>query len=138
MKKLLVLGAMLFALSNAFAQSIIEGTSATTLSPFATATRLLESGVATSLSPFASTLASAQARGVAGKEQLKDELSALNDDITSGAVKSIDDVRQPALKELFAEISQDESQMADINSVVKSGSDLHKIATAVTVALLME
>lgn len=138
MKNVLLVLALMFTLSNAFAQSALEATSATTLSPFATATRLLESGTVTSLAPFASTIASAQARGVAGKEQLKDELVALNDDMVSGAVKSIDEVRQPALKELFAEIAADEAQMDSINSVIKSGSKLHRIASAVTVSLLVE
>lgn len=138
MKNALLVLALMFTLSNAFAQNIIEATSATTLSPFATATRILESGIVTSLAPFASTIATAQARGVAGKEQLKDELVSLNDDMASGSVKSIDEVRQPALKELFAEIAADEAQMESINSVIKSGSKLHRIATAVTVSLLAE
>lgn len=138
MKNVLLILALMFTLSNAFAQSAIEATSAITLSPFATATRLLESGTVTSLAPFASTIATAQARGVAGKEQLKDELVALNDDMVAGTVKNIEEVRQPALKELFAEIAADEAQMDSINSVIKSGSKLHRIATAVTVSLLAE
>ncbi len=138
MKNVLLVIALMCTLSNAFAQSGIEATTAITISPFATATRLLESGTVTSLAPFASTIASAQARGVAGKEQLKDELVALNDDMVSGAVKSIDQVRQPALKELFAEISADQEQMESINSVITSGSKLHRIASAVTVSLLVE
>ena len=138
MRNVFMVLALMFAVSNAFAQSALEATSATTLSPFATATRVLESGTVTSLAPFASTIATAQARGVAGKEQLKDELVALNDDMVSGRVKSIDEVRQPALKELFEEISADEEQMESINSAINSGSRLHRIATAVTVALLAE
>lgn len=138
MKNVLLVLALMFTLSNAFAQSALEATSATTLSPFATATRILESGTVTSLAPFASTIATAQARGVAGKEQLKDELVALNDDMVAGSVKNIEEVRQPALKELFAEIAADEAQMDSINSVIKSGSKLHRIATAVTVSLLAE
>lgn len=139
MKNLFIVLALVFSLSNAFAQSVVEATSATTLSPFATATRLLESATVTALAPFASTIATAaQARGVAGREQLKDELVALNDDIVSGAVKSIEEVRQPALKELFVEIEADESQMENINAVINNGSKLHRIATAVTIALLAE
>lgn len=139
MKNVLLVIALMFSLSSAFAQSGIEATSATTLSPFATATRLLESATVTSLAPFASTIATAaQARGVAGREQLKDELVALNDDMVSGAVKSIEEVRQPALRELFAEIEADDSQMENINAVINGGSKLHKIATAVTIALLAE
>lgn len=135
MKNALVVIALMFTLGNAFAQSLTE----TTLSPLATATRIVQSGTATALiGPLASTLASAQNRGVAGKEQLKDELVALNDDLVSGKVQEIGDVRQPALRELFEEIAANESQMADINSVIDSGSELHRIATAVTVALLLE
>jgi hypothetical protein len=138
MKNVLIVIAFSFSLTNAFAQSAIEATSATTLSPFATATRMLESGTATLIAPFLSTTLATQARGVAGKEQMKDELVALNDDMIAGKVKSIDQVRQPALKELFLEISADEEQMGNINSVIKSGSKLNKIATAVTVTLLAE
>lgn len=138
MKNALIVLALMFTLSNAFAQSIIEASTATTISPFVTATRLMESATVTSLAPFASTIATAQARGVAGKEQLKDELVSLNDDMIAGTVRSIDEVRQPALKELFAEIAADEAQMESINSVINSGSKLHRIATAVTVSLLAE
>lgn len=139
MKNFLIVLALMFSLSSAFAQSIIEATTATTLSPFATATRLLESATVTSLAPFASTIATAaQERGVAGREQLKDELVALNDDMVSGAVKSIEEVRQPALRELFVEIEADSVQMENINAVITEGSKLHKIATAVTIALLAE
>lgn len=138
MKNGLIAIALMFTLSNAFSQSIVEATSATTLLPFVTATRLLQSGTATIVAPLASTLATVQSRGVAGREQIKDELVSLNDDMASGVVNSIDEVRQPALKELFAEISADEEQMGNINSVVTNGSELHKIATTVTIALLME
>ena len=133
MKKLFILATLALSV-NSFAVSFVE----TTLSPFATATRLLQSGTATLVSPFAITSASIQNRGVAGKEQLKDEMVALNDDMISGAVKSIDEVRQPALKELFEEISNDEAQMDNINSVLKSDSDLEKISGAVASVLLAE
>lgn len=130
MKKLLMLAALSLSV-NAFAVSFVQ----TTISPFVTATQLIELTV---LAPFASTSASVQQRGVAGQEQLKDELVALNDDMVSGAVKTIDEVRQPALKELFAEIAADEDQMNGINSVLKSDSDLEKIAGAVAAVLLAE
>ncbi|WP_288243409.1 hypothetical protein [uncultured Chryseobacterium sp.] len=133
MKKLLFVAALALTVGsmNSFAVSFVE----TTASPFITATRLLESTVA---APFLSTLATVQQRGVAGREQIKDEMVALNDDMISGAVKSIDDVRQPALKELFAEIASDEAQMDQINSVVTEGSELHKVATAVSYLMLAE
>ena len=141
MKNLLLVAALMFSTAQAFSQSvnIFEASSATTLSPFATATQLMESATVTSLSPFASTLATAMdARGVAGKEQLRDDLVVLNDDMMAGRVTSIADVRQPALKELFAEIAADEVQMEAIHSVLDKGSELHKIATAVTISLLAE
>jgi len=138
MKKTLIAFSLVFALGNAFAQSIIEVTSATTLLPFVTATRLLQSGTATILAPLASTLATVQSRGVAGQEQLKDELVALNDDMSEGLVVAIQDVRQPALKELFLEIASNENEMKKIDSVISEGSNLHKVASAVTIALLLE
>lgn len=130
MKKLIMLAALALSV-NAFAVSFVQ----TTISPFVTATRLVELTV---LAPFASTAATVQSRGVAGKEQLKDELVALNDDMISGAVKSIDEVRQPALKELFSEIAADQSQMDSINSVLESNSDLEKIAGTVAAVLMAE
>ena len=137
MKKLIITLALSLLIGNAFAQNIIQGTTAVTLSPFVAATRLLE---LTSAGPLLSPLATeiGQSRGVAGKEQLKDELPALNSDIEAGIVNSIAEVRQPALKELFAEIAADEAQMNNINSLVKEGSQLQKISTAVTATLLSE
>lgn len=137
MKNILITIALMFSL-NSFAQTMVEATTATTLSPFATATRLLEYGLVTSLSPFALTIATAQARGVAGREQIKDELVGLNDDMIAGRVNSIDQIRQPTLKELFEEIAADQEQMDNISSVVESGTDLQKISTAVTISLLAE
>ena len=131
MKKLVLLLALAASLNsmNSFAVSFVE----TTASPFITATQLLELTVA---APFLSTLASVQQRGVAGAEQIKDEMVALNDDMIAGSVNSIDEVRQPALKELFAEIAANEVQMDEINSIVTEGSELHKIATAVSYLML--
>lgn len=140
MKNLFILIALLFSL-HSMAQ-ISESTSQTTMSPFATATELMNSATATMASPFVSTsgtlASSVAARGVAGKEQMRDELVALNDDMVAGRVKTIEQVRQSALKELFEEISADDSQMSEINSVVTSGSRLHRIATSVTIVLLVD
>lgn len=130
MKKFIVLLALAVSM-NSFAVSFVE----TTASPFITATQLLELTVA---APFLSTLASVQQRGVAGAEQIKDDMVALNDDMISGAVKSIDEIRQPALKELFEEIANDKSQMQEINAVVTEGSELHKVATAVSYLILAQ
>jgi hypothetical protein len=138
MKKILIITAMILTIGQAYSQSGVEVSTATTLSPFALATRLMESATVTALAPFASTIATVQSRGVAGKEQLKDELSALNEDIVKGVVKNVEDVRQPTLRELFLEISSDENQMENISLIVNSGSRLHRIATAVTMTLLLE
>jgi hypothetical protein len=137
MKKLLVATVLAMSLGNAFAQTFSEAVTAVTMLPSATATKLTESAIGTIVSPFATTSASVQARGVAGKEQLRDDLAALDEDIRSGAVKTIVEVRQPALKELFAEIAENEEEMSEINAVVKSGSELHRIATAVTIELMI-
>lgn len=130
MKKLILFMSLMLSF-NAFSVSIVQ----TVLSPIATATRLLE---VTIVAPFQTTLATVQARGVAGREQIKDELVALNEDIIAGRVETIDQVRQPALKELFEEISNDEVQMEQINSTVTEGSELHKVATAVSYMVLAE
>jgi hypothetical protein len=135
---------LLFSLANVYAQSgsavgqatLAKGSTALTLSPFATATELMKSATFTAVSPFASTSASLQARGVAGKEQLKDELVVLNEEMLSGEVKRIQDVRQSGLRELFSEIAASDEQMAEIDAVIKSGSKLHRIATAVAVELM--
>lgn len=140
MKKLLVI-ALMFSLTQAFAQSvsIFEATSATTLSPFATATKLTDAATVSTLAPTITSIASEMnGRGVAGKEQLKDDLVVLNDDMIAGKVRSISDIRQPALKELFSEIAANEEHMENINSAVVEGSELHKIATAVVLTLLSE
>jgi len=55
-----------------------------------------------------------------------------------GQVRLLEEVRQPALRELFEEIMADEAQMDEIKSVVTEGPDLHRVATAVAVVLLLE
>ena len=139
MKKMIALVLIATSLSNVVPQSAYGYALETTLSPFVTATRILDTATAIVLAPFVSSIAlSAQRRGVAGKEQIKDDLMALNDDIVAGRVSAIAEVRQPALKELLEEVANDQAQMDSINSVVGSGSQLHRVATAVTIALLSE
>lgn len=137
MKKIVFALALCLSIGTAFAQNIIQASTAVTISPFVAATRMLE---LTTAAPFLSSLATiiGQSRGVAGKEQMKDELVGLNSDIEAGIVNSVSEVRQPALKEFFVEIAADEAQMSNINSLVKEGTQLQKIATAVTAALLSE
>ncbi|WP_408098929.1 hypothetical protein ACJVC5_08420 [Peredibacter sp. HCB2-198] len=137
MKKILMAVILMFSM-NSFAQVVLEMSTSTSLSPFATATRFLEYGTVTTLAPFAFTVGTVQSRGVAGKEQIKDELVELNDDMIAGRVKTIEEVRQPTLRELFEEIAADEEQMESINSVLHSDSELQKISTAVTITLLIE
>jgi hypothetical protein len=138
MKNKMMILLLLLSMNLVQAQTVLESSSGITLSPFATATRLMESATVTTLGALNVTFSSIQSRGVAGKEQLKDELVDLNDDMISGEVKTIDQVRQSTLKELFLEISSDERKIKEINSVVKSGTVLHKIATVVTISLLSE
>ena len=138
MKNKMMILLLLLSMNLVQAQTVLESSSGITLSPFATATRLMESATVTTLGALNVTFSSIQSRGVAGKEQLKDELVDLNDDMISGEVKTIDQVRQSTLKELFLEISSDERKIKEINSVVKSGTLLHKIATVVTISLLSE
>lgn len=137
MKNFFIVLAFITAVGTGYAQNISQATTAVTLSPFVAATRLLE---LTTAAPFLSSLATVigQSRGIAGKEQMKDELVGLNSDIEAGIVKSIAEVRQPALKEFLSEIAADEAQMNNINSLVKDGNQLQKITTAITAALLSE
>ncbi|WP_288243408.1 hypothetical protein [uncultured Chryseobacterium sp.] len=137
MKKILMAMLLMFSM-NSFAQVVLEMSTATSLSPFATATRFLEYGSVTTLAPFAMTIATAQNRGVAGREQIKDELVELNDDMIAGRVTTIEEVRQPTLRELFEEIKADEEQMNNISSVLQMDSELQKISTAVTISLLLQ
>lgn len=141
MKKTLLVLSVAFSMSS-FAQ-VSDATLMTTALPTATVIRMTDVGLAslgaTTLAPSVSTLASvADARGVAGKEQLKDDLVALSDDMASGAVKSIAEVRQPALREFMEEVSEDEEQMAAIDSSIEGGSELEKLATALSVVLLAQ
>src|SRR5690606_38581352 len=113
-----------------------EGTTATTLSPFVSVTKLMEAtSVATSVPTVITAIAQ---RGVAATEQLKDDLPALNDQMASGEVTTIEEVKQPALRELFKEIAADEKMMDEVNSLVQEGNELHRIATAVTFTLIVE
>ncbi len=138
MNKVFLMGSMLFMIGQVNAQSGLDLTTATTLSPFLTATRVLEAGTITAISPFVATKATLTNRGVAAREQLKDELVVLNEDIVSGKVKLIEEVRQPALREIFMEISESQDEMEKIKSIIPDGSKLHRIATAVTITLLTE
>lgn len=123
-------------ISHAHGQAISEGTTATTLSPFVSVTKLMEgTTVATSLPTLTTALGQ---RGVAAREQLKDELPVLNDQMASGEVTTIEEVKQPALRELFKEISADETMMDEVNSLVQEGNELHRVATAVTFSLIVE
>ncbi|WPU66014.1 hypothetical protein [Peredibacter starrii] len=137
MKKILMAMILMFSM-NSFAQVALEMSTATSLSPFATATRFLEYGSVTTLAPFALTIATAQSRGVAGKEQIKDELVELNEDMIAGRVTTIEEVRQPTLRELFEEIAADEEQMNNIKSALQMDTELKTISTAVTIAMLIE
>ena len=126
-----------FVMNAAFAQTAPEALSATTLAPFAGTSRLLETGLVVSLAPTGWTLMSARirARGTAGIEQLRDDLAGLNNDMLNGKVKMIQNVRQLALKELINEISKDDEQMEEIQSVIKAGSKLQRISIALTLNL---
>jgi hypothetical protein len=90
MKNKMMILLLLLSMNLVQAQSVLESSSGITLSPFATATRLMESATVTTLGALNVTFSSIQSRGVAGKEQLKDELVDLNDDMISGASSHIE------------------------------------------------
>lgn len=138
MKSILLIVAFIVLASNAFSQSISDVSTAITLSPFVTATKLLETSAVATLRGVQSTMSMVQSRGVAGKEQLKDELLTLNEAMSAGHIKSLMDIPQAGLRELFEEIMTDERQVEEISLVVQDGPLLYRIATVVTIALLTE
>lgn len=137
MKQVLIVIAFLLLSFSAKAQ-VSDITTGVLLSPFVTATKMLETSAVGTMKSVESTRSIVRARGVAGKEQLKDELMALNEDLMAGTVKRIADVQQPGLKELFEEITANEESMIEVNEVVREGSELFRVATVVTLSLLIE
>jgi len=123
---------------GAFAQSDAQyQTTNVIMSPFELASKLIES-VRDLVSSKNDVSKSLQGRGVAGKEQIRDELVELNKAMIAGQVTTIEQVEQPTLKELFREIEASEAQMNEVNSIVISGSKLQRIATMVTVQLMLQ
>lgn len=124
----------LLAVSAHAQQSFIQ-TGESTLLPFeATIAILQSSALVTDIQLM--TSASAQGRGVAGREVLFDQLVALHADISQGQIRKIADVRQVALRELFYEIESDEELLKKIEAEVKHGSRLEKFFTVVAASLL--
>ena len=111
---------------NASAQmgGLIEGTTISTVAPFT-----FSGTVSSEISP--STSHAIQFKAAADVEQYKDDFPALHQDMQSGLVKSIADIKQPALKELFLEVSSSEEQMKEIDSAVAMGSELQRVAAVV-------
>jgi hypothetical protein len=136
-KMLLATMLMLFSL-NGFSQIISDISTATILSPFVSASKLIEVVAVSSLMTIQATRMVVQSKGVAGREQLKDELVVLSEEIMAGEVRFVADVRQPGLRELFEEIQSDKEQLQKIQSIVETGSELHQIATVVTMILILD
>ena len=72
------------------------------------------------------------------KAKLIEQLADFTEDMLAGTVGSVKDVRQKDLKKLFQTIAADASQMNEIRSVIREGSDLDKIGFAVSSILLAE
>lgn len=138
MKFILAIMAILAAMTSASAQSISDVSTAVTLSPFVTATKLLEISAVVTLKGIQTTRSMVQERGIAGKEQLKDELLALNDAMMAGQINCLVDIKQAGLRELFEEILANEKQVEEIALIVQEGPLLFRIATVVTLSLLLE
>lgn len=69
-------------------------------------------------------------------EILKDEMYIFSGEMSLGNLSQIKNVRQQNIKRLFQEIQSNRAEMDRINSLVKEGSDLHKIAFAVSSLLV--
>jgi hypothetical protein len=138
MKKLILMLAMVLSLGQAFAQSDSQYmTTEIVMSPFEVASKILRSATDFSKEIFKAT-GLIQGRGVAGREQLKDDMLALNQQMLEGKVRNIDMIQQASLKELFQEIAVDENKMSEINSIISSGSKLQRIATVIALELFLD
>ncbi len=85
---------------------------------------------------FSSALSGNEDRGVAGIEQLRDELPALHADLLAGAIKTIDDVRQPALKELFEDVARNVENVANLKKAYPGRSLLVAMTLKITSELI--
>ncbi len=138
MKKLLLLALTLFSLSS-FAQ--VDGyyiSAEITLSPTKFTRDLFEGTTAVTIAPFmvTSVTQSLEARGVAGQEQIRDELVAYDRDVTQGLVHKVSDIKQAALKELVVEILENPEMVKEINAKIPGGTIVDKVMVALTIQLL--
>ncbi|MBY0516708.1 MAG: hypothetical protein K2P81_07365 [Bacteriovoracaceae bacterium] len=138
MKKLLLLALTLLSLSS-FAQ--VDGmyiSADITLSPTKITADLLRGTSAVTIAPFmvTSVTQSLEARGVAGQEQIRDELVAYDRDVTQGLVHKVSDIKQPALKELVLEILENPEMVKEIDSKIPAGTIVDKVMIALTIQLL--
>jgi hypothetical protein len=137
MKRLFLVLALMLTMGQAFAQSDTQYmTTEIVISPFELASKMLRSATDFSKEMFKAT-GLIQGRGVAGREQLKDEMLALNEEMMLGKKLVIGQLNQPALNELFTEIAADEVKMEEINAIVPHGSELQRIATVLALELFL-
>jgi hypothetical protein len=135
MKKMMLALSVLFVVGNTHADGIKPHELYTitltysTLAPFV---------VTANASKVSTQALHGQNRGVAAREQIKDDLVAFNDDVINLGVKTIDEVRQPALKELFMEIAANEDDMEKLKTLLPEGTELQKIAATVVYSLFAE
>jgi hypothetical protein len=85
-----------------------------------------------------STSSAIQRRGTAGIEQLRDDFAPLYEGVEAGLITRIEDIEQPAMRELFEEISASPKHMKEINSQIKQGSMIQKIMVTVGLTLFGE
>ncbi|MBY0516711.1 MAG: hypothetical protein K2P81_07380 [Bacteriovoracaceae bacterium] len=123
MRNILFLASLLFAVC-ANAQD----------NPLNASSELISSPTAFSL--VSSVLSGYQDRGVAGIEQLRDELPALHADLLAGAIKEIDDVRQPAIKELFEDIARNDDNIVNLKKAYPGRTLLAALTLKITSELI--
>lgn len=131
MKKLLI--TLLLVSTAALAQDPFAGTTKITISPFQGTSEAMQFSTGGLLLSSIST--AYEGRGVAAKEQLRDELVAFDRDVRLGLVKDALDIRQESLKELVFEILADEEKMKELNAAIPTGAPVDKITTALTLSL---
>jgi hypothetical protein len=138
MKKLLLLAMTLFSLTS-FAQ--VDGfyiSGDITLSPTRFTSDLLEGSTAVTIAPFLATSVAQtlQQRGVAGQDQIRDELVAYDRDVTQGLVQRVSDIKQLALKEIALEILENPEMVKEIDAKIPKGTIVDKVMIALTLQLL--
>jgi hypothetical protein len=109
-----------------------------TLSPFVLATKISE-GITVGIGKIvSSTMSLVQSRSFAEREELRDQLLEMNKNLIQNPYLTFESMPDGILKELFFEILSDEEKLAEVRGLVREGSAVYKLTTAVLIILFFE